>query len=43
MIDQKRFSNEQKLRWIEQEIGKDADLVTFSAKFLDVFGEKLSW
>ena len=41
VIDQQKVPNDEKVRWIEQELGSGADLVTFSTKFLDLFGEKL--
>ena len=41
VTDQTKVPNEEKLRWIEQENGTGADLATFSAKFCELFGEKL--
>ncbi len=33
--------HEDKLAWMQQEIGKDADLPTFAAKFLELFKDKI--
>jgi len=41
VIDQERVNETEKLAWMKQELGSDADLATFAAKFLELFGEKL--
>ena len=41
VIDQIKVPDADKLAWMQNEIGRDADLVTFAAKFLELFGNKL--
>ena len=41
VIDQIKIPDADKLAWMQNEIGRDEDLPTFAAKFLDLFGNKL--
>ena len=41
VIDQAKVPETEKLAWIKQEIGRQADLQNFATKFLDLFGDKL--
>lgn len=41
VIDHEKVPDDEKLAWMKQELGSDADLATFVARFLELFGEKL--
>jgi len=41
VTDQLKISDDEKVLWIRQEIGNDAELTAFAVKFLDLFGDKL--
>ena len=41
VIDHAKWPDEEKLAWIRQEIGDNADLSDFVEKWLNLFGEKL--
>jgi hypothetical protein len=41
VTDQIKVSDEEKVVWIRQEIGNDAELAAFSVKFLELFGDRL--
>ena len=41
VADQQKVPDAEKLQWLKQELGADADLPTFSAKFVELFGERL--
>ena len=41
VVDQHKVPYAEKLQWLKQELGADADLPTFSAKFVELFGERL--
>ena len=41
VVDQEKMPDSDKVVWIRQEIGNDAELTAFSVKFLDLFGDRL--
>ena len=41
VVDHEKLPDDEKLAWMQQELGSGADLATFAAKFLELFGEKL--
>ena len=41
VVDVKCMRAEEKLEWIRQEVGDEADLVGFATAFLDIFGSKI--
>jgi hypothetical protein len=41
VIDNVKLADADKLDWIQHELGPDADIGTFAAKFLDLFGGKI--
>jgi len=40
-VTDKNMQEDDKLEWMKQELGNDADLPTFAAKFLELFSEKV--
>ena len=41
VVDQAKMPDSEKVVWIRQEIGNDAELTAFAVKFLDLFGDRL--
>jgi len=41
VIDPQRISEAEKLAWLRQELGDDAELPMFAQKFVDIFGHKV--
>ncbi len=41
VIDQQKVPNDEKLAWMKQELGSDADIWKFGAHFLELFGDKV--
>ena len=41
VMDQVKWKDEEKLLWLKQELGEDADIVEFAQAFRSLFGEKL--
>ena len=41
VIDQRNVPDDEKLAWVRQELGNDAELPDFAAKFVELFGNKV--